>query len=47
MGERRTAPGESVSRVLLAVENSAFRVHELVQAHSFKSLLQVWELALP
>ena len=45
MREHRGAQGEAVGRVWLAVDNSGFRVHELVQAYSFKSLLQVWELA--
>ena len=42
MGERRAAPGEAVGRVLLAMDNFAFCDYELVQAYSFKSLLEVW-----
>ena len=34
-----------MGRVLLAVDNLTFRVYELVQANSFKSLLQLLELA--
>ena len=39
MWERNAAPGDAVDRVLLAVDNSAFRAHEPVQAYSFESLL--------
>ena len=47
MQECRAALGEVVCRVLLAVDNFAFRAHEAVQTYSFGSLLQVWKLALP
>ena len=47
MRDHRAAQGAAVVRVLLVVDNFGFRVYEGVQAYSFKSLLQVWELAFP
>ena len=39
MWERSAASGDAVGRVLLAVDNSAYRGHEPVQAYSLDSLL--------